>query len=261
MFTTASQEARSYTQKKNMRYSIYPDRASLGVAAAKAMAGAVGRLLREQSEVNVVFAAAPSQNEFLEALKAREVDWTRINAFHMDEYTGLGAGSTHSFAHYLDEHFFDTAPFKAVHYLNGDAPDLGAECTRYAALLQRFPVDVVCMGIGENNHIAFNDPPVADFSDPDLVKVVTLDPDCRRQQVNDGCFGSLGEVPTRALTLTIPALLASRFIFCMVPGERKATAVFHTLRGSVTEQYPSTILQRHPSVELFLDAESSKLIA
>jgi len=178
----------------------------------------------------------------------------------MDEYIGLDEHAPQSFARYLKEHLFDKIPFKSIHYLRGNGEDLAVECRRYAALLKQLPPDIVCMGIGENNHIAFNDPPVADFNDPEMVKVVVLDADCRQQQVNDGCFASIAVVPERALTLTISALVQGRHIVCIVPGERKANAVYHTLHSPITEQYPSTILRQHHAVEMFLDRDSSKNI-
>jgi glucosamine-6-phosphate deaminase len=176
----------------------------------------------------------------------------------MDEYIGLNEDAPQSFARYLKEHLFDKTAFRSIHFLHGDAEDLDAECRRYAALLKQLPPDIVCMGIGENSHLAFNDPPVADFNDRETVKVVILDADCRQQQVNDGCFPSLAVVPEKALTLTIPALLQGRYIICVVPGVRKANAVYHTLNSPISEQYPSTILRQHRGVEMFLDKDSSK---
>jgi len=233
----------------------------MGAAAARAAADTIRDLLSVQAAVNIIFAAAPSQDEFLAALSEQPVDWQRVNAFHMDEYIGLESRSLQSFAWYLNQQLFEKVAFNQIHYLNGAAADPDAECRRYTALLKQFPADIVCMGIGENNHLAFNDPPVADFNDGETVKIVALDPDCRQQQVNDGCFPSLAAVPERALTLTIPALLDSRHIICVVPGERKARAVYHTLNSPVTEKYPSTILQRHPSVQLFLDADSQSRLS
>jgi glucosamine-6-phosphate deaminase len=246
--------------RDNIRIRTFDNRDQLGEAAARTTADAILRLLTTQPLVNMVFAAAPSQNEFLAALSQYPLDWGRINAFHMDEYTGLDSLSPQSFGYYLKTRLFDKTPFRCVHLLNGIAPDPQAECRRYADLLEQFPTDIVCMGIGENNHLAFNDPPVADFHDPEKVKVVTLDEDCRRQQVNDGCFPSLAAVPKQALTITIPALLDCRHIFAMVPGERKAKAIFNTFNSPITEQVPSTILKQHPAVQLFLDRDSSKLI-
>ncbi len=239
---------------------ILETRVQMGIAAAKAAAATIQTLLSAQEEINIVFAAAPSQNEFLSALIEEPVDWLRINAFHMDEYIGLAADSSATFAYYLKEHLFSKAPFKSIHYLNGNTGDALSECKKYTTLLNQYPTDIVCMGIGENSHIAFNDPPVADFNDREIVKVVTLDNACRQQQVNDGCFTNLDAVPTHALTLTVPALLNCKHILCIVPGERKAKAVFYTFNSAVSEQYPSTALRTHGNVQMFLDKDSSRLL-
>ena len=235
--------------------TVFDDRILLGEAAALAVGQTIRDLLAGQPEVNIIFAAAPSQNEFLQALCNQPLDWKRVNAFHMDEYVGL-----RSFSGYLRDRLVSKVSFGSVHFLDGHAPDPVAECRRYAALLQQSPPDIVCMGIGENSHLAFNDPGVADFNDPVRVKVVTLDGDCRRQQVNDGCFPFLEDVPQEAMTLTIPALMRGRYLFVVVPGERKATAVYHTLNSPVTEHYPSTVLRRHEAVRIFLDRDSSRLL-
>lgn len=242
----------------DIKVKIFADRAQMGAAAARTTANIIRHLMASQPVVNMIFAAAPSQNEFLAALSAEPIEWPRINAFHMDEYIGLNEGAPQSFAYFLKEKLFDKVPLRSIYYLRGDAADLAFECQRYTALLQQMPPDIVCMGIGENNHIAFNDPPVADFNDPEAVKVVVLDANCRQQQVNDGCFPSLAAVPEKALTLTISALVRGRHIICVVPGERKANAVYHTLHSLMSEQYPSTILRQHRGVEMFLDKDSSK---
>ncbi|HLZ86278.1 MAG TPA: glucosamine-6-phosphate deaminase [Puia sp.] len=246
--------------RDNIRVRIFDHRSQLGEAAAQTVADTIRQLQKGQQAVNMIFAAAPSQNEFLAALCRQPLDWSRINAFHMDEYLGPDPASPQSFGHYLRAHLFDKVSAGSVHFINGSTPDPAAECRRYAALLDRFPTDIVCMGIGENNHLAFNDPPVADFRDPEKVKVVELDADCRQQQVNDGCFPTLAAVPKQALTLTIPALMQGRYIFAMVPGERKAAAIANTFNNPVTERYPSTIVKQHAAVQLFLDRDSSKLI-
>ena len=240
---------------------ISENRPQLGADATKLAAGKLRELLAGKDAVNIVFAAAPSQNEFLAALaKEKDIDWTRIRAFHMDEYIGLPEVAPQRFGNYLKEHFFDLVPLREVHFLRGDAVDPDAECRRYAELLIRYPVDVVFMGIGENTHIAFNDPHAARFNDPHMVKVVDLDHACRQQQVNDGCFKRLDDVPRHALTLTIPALMKGHHLFCMVPGKTKAQAVMHTLKSKISEQYPSTILRTHPSAVLFIDSDSSSLL-
>ena len=240
--------------------NIFPTREDMGIAAARSAGKKIQDLLKSQPEVNVIFAAAPSQNEFLVQLQLQDIDWSRVNAFHMDEYIGLDKEAPQGFGNFLRDRIFGKQAFKAVYYLDGNAADIEAECQRYAALLAQYPTDVVCMGIGENGHIAFNDPPVADFNDPHLVKVVELEAACRQQQVNDGCFDYIDEVPTHALTLTVPALVQPQAIFCVVPGPAKATAVYNTLNQPVVEAYPSTILREHNNCQLYLDADSAKLL-
>jgi glucosamine-6-phosphate deaminase len=239
---------------------IYKDRAVMGEAAAAMVCGRINGLLVQQEFVNIIFAAAPSQNEFLAALTRNEtVDWRKVNAFHMDEYIGLPENDAPTFASFLHERVFGRLPFNTVNYLKGNAADVNAECKRYADLLNEYPTDIVCMGIGENGHIAFNDPHVADFNDPNLVKVVSLDAECRQQQVNDQCFSILNDVPKHAITLTIPALMAGRYLYSMVPGLRKAQAAFNTLNAAINEECPATILRRHADAVLFLDEDSGGL--
>jgi glucosamine-6-phosphate deaminase len=241
---------------------VYPDRLSMGQSAAEMVADRITLLLKEQEFVNIIFAAAPSQNEFLAALIAiKHIDWKRINAFHMDEYIGLPEGAPQKFGSFLKGKIFKHAPFNSINYLDGNAVNPDNECNRYADLLAQYPPDIVCMGIGENGHVAFNDPHVADFNDPFKVKVVDLDHECRLQQVNDGCFDSINQVPTHALTLTVPALMASKYVYCMVPGKNKANAVYNTLNAGINEQCPASVLRKHPQAVLFLDEDSSfKLI-
>jgi len=243
-----------------LNVGVYATRVEMGAEAARRVTEKIQSLLREQPVVNIIFAAAPSQEEFLQALWQSSIEWGRIRAFHMDEYIGLPPGAVQSFGNFLRERLFDKAPFLAVHYIDGDAVDQGKECQRYADLLKKYPPDIVCMGIGENGHIAFNDPPVADFADPYVVKVVELDLACRQQQVNDGCFAELRSVPTHAITLTIPTLMAAPYIYCIVPGRLKAEAVFNTLHREIIEAYPATILRNHAHAELFLDRMSAEKV-
>ncbi|MDN3656814.1 glucosamine-6-phosphate deaminase [Ferruginibacter paludis] len=247
---------RKFTTDK-LQTKIYASRTAMGEAAAGAVIARINELLTSRDVVNIIFAAAPSQNEFLAALTNSILDWSRVRAFHMDEYIGLHPDAPQGFGNFLKEKLFNKLPFAAVHYLNGNDATPSAKCKRYAALLQQYPVDIVCMGIGENGHLAFNDPPVADFNDAQLVKIVELDQACRQQQVNDGCFATIGLVPTHAITLTIPALMAAPFIYCMVPGPTKAVAVFNTLHQDILELYPSTVLRRHNNAVLYLDGLSS----
>lgn len=248
-------------QKDLLRVQIYETRGEMGRAAAADIKACMLSLLATRDELRMIFAAAPSQNEVLEALVTdKDIPWERVNAFHMDEYIGLPADAPQGFGNFLKAHIFGLAPFKSVSYINSTAEDAEAECLRYAALLAEKPVDIVVMGIGENGHIAFNDPPVADFEDRQAVKPVTLDEICRNQQVNDGCFASLAEVPKTAITLTVPTLLAGKHLFCIVPAKTKAGAVYATLTDAINEKCPATVLRRHESAVLYLDADSSALL-
>ena len=206
----------------------------------------------------MIFAAAPSQNEFLETLRgAEKIDWKRVTAFHMDEYLGLSADAPQSFRRYLKERLFDRVHPGEVHLIAGEAPSPEEECARYAHLLAEAPIDIVCLGIGENGHLAFNDPPVADFADPKMVKVVELDEACRRQQVHDGCFARFEEVPTHAITLTIPVLLSGGWLYCVVPGPTKREAVEKALTSPISPACPASILRTHARARLYLDRDSA----
>lgn len=240
---------------------IHGNRGELGRAAGKAAASYLREVLARQSSARVIFACAPSQDEFLATLTAEPaIAWSRVTAFHMDEYVGLPADHPANFRHYLRRHLTARVTPGVVHELAGDAPDASAECTSYGDLLAEAPIDVIFLGIGENGHLAFNDPPVADFRDPARVKIVELDAACREQQVNDGCFPSLAQVPRQALTLTIPTLVGAARMYCMVPGRRKAAAVTAALQGPVAEACPASILRTHPAATLFLDRDSASLL-
>jgi glucosamine-6-phosphate deaminase len=240
---------------------ICDDRTELGRLSAEAVHDKITRLSETKEEINMLFAAAPSQNEFLEALRAYEdIPWQRINAFHMDEYIGLDHDAPQRFGTFLKERIFGLVPFGSVNYIEGDSKELEQECQRYSDLLKRYPLDIACAGIGENGHLAFNDPPVANFHDRRLVKVVALDERCRRQQVNDGCFSEISLVPRSALTLTIPAIMAADYIVCMVPGLTKAEAVRDTLCGEISEQCPASVLRLHGAASLYIDQDSAKLL-
>jgi glucosamine-6-phosphate deaminase len=244
-----------------LHVNVYPTRDAMGMTAAKDAAAQIQQLLNTKAFVNIIFAAAPSQNEMLFHLSShQDIDWGRINAFHMDEYVGLQPTAPQRFGHFLDQAIFGKLPFHDVHYINGNASNPEEECSSYAALLEANPVDIVCMGIGENTHIAFNDPHVADLNDPLMVKLVDLDEVSRMQQVHDGCFASIEAVPQTAITLTIPALLKAASIFCVVPGINKAQAVYHTINSPVSALYPSTALRQHEQASLYLDVNSASLV-
>lgn len=230
----------------------------MGLVAAHETAKMMRKFLAEKQEIAMIFAAAPSQNEFLaELIKMPDLDWTRVLAFHMDEYIGLPEDAPQRFGKFLKEAIFDKLPFKQINYLDGNATDLQTEIERYTNLLKQHPVDITCMGIGENGHLAFNDPPVADFKDPVLVKIVELDDICRQQQVNDGCFSHFDAVPTQALTLTIPALLNAKWISCVVPAKSKAKAVKETLTAKISSECPASILRTHDAANLYLDPDAA----
>lgn len=248
--------------KDNLKVKIMPDRSEMGIAAAEDIRMRILALLKDKAEVNMVFAAAPSQNEVLAALCSYgDIPWDRINAYHMDEYIGLpDEYRDKSFGTYLTEHILGRVKFRSVNLINALALDAEAECARYAELLMKNPVDIVVMGIGENGHIAFNDPWVAKFDDDKSVKVVMLDEMCRQQQVNDGCFPSIDCVPKYAITLTCPMLVSAPHLFCVVPASTKAGAVKRTVTGEINEECPATLLRRQPDATLYLDDRSSALL-
>ena len=227
-------------KKDNLSVNVYQSREEMGRAAATDIKACILALLKKKETINMIFAAAPSQNEVLAALATdREIPWNRVNAFHMDEYIGLPADAPQAFGNFLAQHIFGLADFRSVHYIDRSATDADAECARYGALLAEYPTDIVVMGIGENGHVAFNDPPVADFCDPKVVKPVLLDEICRNQQVHDGCFATLADVPTTAITLTVPTLFRGKHLFCIVPAKTKANAVRATLCDEIGEACPA----------------------
>ena len=244
-----------------LTYKIYETRKEMGLMAAKEAAEEIKAQIAKKGEINMIFAAAPSQNEFLASLIAdKEIDWTKIHAFHMDEYIGLDKDAPQGFGNFLYNAIFGKVPFASVNYIDITATDPYAEAERYAALLAEHPCDIICMGIGENGHIAFNDPHVAEFDDKYAVKPVELDNVCRMQQVNDGCFASIDLVPTHAMTLTIPTLVAPEAVFCIVPAPTKANAVYNTVMGEITEACPASILRHHNNATLYLDTDSAARI-
>ncbi|MBQ4047851.1 MAG: glucosamine-6-phosphate deaminase [Clostridia bacterium] len=241
--------------KDKLAVQVYATRAEMGVAAADDIAACMQALLAEKETINMVFAAAPSQNDVLASLLSRDLGWERVNAFHMDEYVGLKKEDPQSFGNYLNEHVFSKANFKNVYYV----ADYGLA---YEELLAKNHIDIVCLGIGENGHIAFNDPGVADFNDPLRIKKAELDDVCRMQQVHDGCFPTFDDVPTHAYTLTIPQMVSADHMFCVVPAPTKANAVYNTVNLEITDQCPATILRRHDHAVLYCDADSAaKLLA
>ncbi len=241
-----------------MKVYLAESRTELGTLAAHDIAAALRRGLHEKTSLRIILAAAPSQSEMLAALaRERDIDWHRVTAFHMDEYIGLAEDAPQRFGSWLKREFFDHVPVAKFHLMNpGSDPE--AACRTYAEMLAEAPIDVVLLGVGTNGHLAFNDPP-ADLQDPLAVKVVQLDKMCREQQVLDGCFATLDRVPMKAITLTVPTLLAGRELFCCVPGRHKNAAVKAMMESPISGACPATALRTHPHCTLYLDPESSSL--
>lgn len=248
-------------QVDQLRVQVHANRSGMGAAAASRAAQVLRGQIAQQGAARMIVASAPSQDELISNLAAApDINWSRVTIFHMDEYVGLAADHPASFRRYQQEHLLTKIRPAAFHGIRGEAKNTIAECQRYAALLQEKPIDLVCLGVGENGHIAFNDPPVADFNDPQAVKVVELDSACRQQQVNDGCFPDFASVPQQAITLTCPTLRSGRTLVCVVPGPRKAAAVRAMLCGPIATACPASVLRRHPDATLYLDAAAAGLL-
>ncbi len=240
-----------------MSCRVFETRAEMGFCAGSEIAAKLKELLGEKEEVNVMFAAAPSQSETLQTLMDDpDVAWERVNAFHMDEYVGLDETHPAGFRNFLKQAVFNKKVFKSVHLINGNADNAEQEADRYSELLKCHPLDICVLGVGENGHIAFNDPAVADFEDKKLVKVVELDHKCRMQQVHDGCFQVLEQVPAHAITVTIPGLCAAEWMCCSVPAATKAEAIDRMIHGPISEECPATILRQQPHAFLYTDKEA-----
>lgn len=250
-----------YMKVGQMQVYIAESRAQMGEISGHDVAAMLKTLLAIKDEINVMFAAAPSQNDVLATLVSdKEIAWDRVNAFHMDEYIGLSKTAPQGFGNFLRERVFSKADFKTVNYINPEATDPQAEADRYEALLKEFPMDVCILGIGENGHVAFNDPGEADFNDSRLVKVVKLDERCRQQQVNDGCFATIDDVPKNAMTVTVPGLLRAKAMFCIVPTTNKAEAVKNTVKGEINDMCPASILRTKAGAKLYLDPDAASLL-
>jgi len=232
-----------------------------GYAAGQAIEKKIIQLQEQQQHIRMIFAAAPSQDYMLEYLtQSEKIQWNKITAFNMDEYVGLADNAPQLFSQYLERNLFSKVALAEKYTIstNGNVQD---EIKRFSKLIENHPIDIVCLGIGENGHLAFNDPPVANFNDPDMIKLVDLDIVCRQQQVNDGCFSRLGDVPLTALTLTIPTLLRGNALFCVVVGAHKREAVKQALLGAIDASWPATILRKHPNCQYFFDKEAYSEVA
>ena len=245
----------------NLNVYVYESRPKMGQAAASVIAAEIRRAIQERGKAVVILASAPSQNEFLANLAAApDVDWSRVTVFHLDEYLGMDDEAPQSFRRFLIDRLVNKVPLGQFHGLRGDAPDGTAEVTRYTELLQQNPPDFAVLGIGENGHLAFIDPPFCDFNDPESVKVVQLDEICRNQQVNDGAFTSLDQVPRNALSLTIPTLMARPKLFAIAPGPAKREAIKNTVEGPVSTTCPASILRTHSDAHLFIDVVAAEYL-
>ncbi len=242
-----------------MVISISNNKQELGRRAAAQGASFIRQALAHHGEATIIVATGASQFEMLDHLVKEEIDWSRVTAFHLDEYIGLPFTHPASFRRYLKERFVDKVPLKQFHYVNGEADDPVEECRRLGELIRDRRVDVAFIGIGENGHIAFNDPP-ADFETSEPYLVVELDEACRRQQLGEGWFSSLEEVPHKAISMSVRQILKSEKIICSVPDRRKAVAVKNSVEGPVTPEVPASILQTHPATWLFLDKASASLL-
>jgi glucosamine-6-phosphate deaminase len=243
------------------RIYIYPSKRDTSLAAALEVASLLRSALAQRGSARIIVGTGNSQDDLIRALVAApDLDWTRMEVFHMDEYVGMSDEHPASFRRWLKTHLVDVVHPGKVHYAQGDAEDSTQECERYAVLLHAAPIDICFLGFGENGHIAFNDPAVADFHDPVAVKRVTMDERCRRQQVGEGHFPSLAAVPREALTLTCPELMRAEHLIVTVPDQRKAEAVKNALTGPITEACPGSLVRTHPAAAIYLDVDSASLL-
>ena len=239
---------------------MFPGKVEMGAAAAARAAAIIREAIASRGAANVIAATGASQFEFLDALTAAPgIAWPHTAFFHLDEYVGLPSSHPASFRRYLKERIVDRVHPGAFHMIDGGAADPAAECARVGAVLSRHPIDVAFVGIGENGHLAFNDPP-ADFETEAPYLVVALDDACRRQQLGEGWFASLDEVPRRAISMSVRQILKSREVLCVVPDARKARAVRACLEGAVSPRHPASILQEHPRATVFLDPPAAALL-
>src|SRR5665647_417438 len=246
--------------KDKLRVEIFENKEDMGKDAASFVAEKLNQAIKDRGCANLILGTGASQYPLHEVLLKKGLDWTKINLFHLDEYIGLSNQHPASFRKFLKEYIADKVNPKNVYYLEGDAEDIDTEIKRYEKLLKDNPVDVACIGIGENGHIAFNDPAVADFNDPESLKVVEMDEACRMQQVGEGWFPNINHVPKKAVTLTITTIINCKALCCTVPDERKSLAVYNALSGEISPSCPASILRKHDNAVLFLDCFAAKSI-
>jgi glucosamine-6-phosphate deaminase len=252
---------RTSLEVRGVPLDIYPSSVELGAAAAHRAAMLMRDAIAHHGSARIIVGTGNSQKEVIRSLtRSPDLDWSSVEVFHMDEYVGMADMHPASFRRWLKDHMVDTVHPGRVHYLQGDSQDLAEETRRYAELLAKGPIDLCLIGFGENGHIAFNDPGFADFEDPQVVKVVTLDPRCRRQQVGEGHFPDIDSVPDEAITLTCPTLMKAEHVISCVPNERKARAVRDALMGPLTTACPASLVLRHPSAHIYVDTASASML-
>ncbi len=244
-----------------MRFYIFESNEQLGKRAAEDAAALLRQEVAKHGQTSIILATGNSMLTFMSALRtAKDIPWDKVALFHQDEYLGLSEEHPASFAGYIREKMVAFVHPAAYYPIRGNAPDVKLEMQRYADLLRKFPPTISIVGIGENGHLAFNDPP-ADFETKAVIHEVDLDLKCRMQQVNEGHFQTIDQVPSRAITLTIPALLAVKHVLAVVPEARKAQPVKAALEGPVTPYCPASILRTKPNVTMYLDRESSSFLS
>ncbi len=247
-------------KKDNLQVEVYKEVEAMGNAAANFVQNKLAEAIELNETANLILATGASQFSFLKALLKKKIDWEKITVFHLDEYKGISENHPASFCKYLKDRILNKVYPKKIYFLKGDVEDIDNEMKQYEEALRNHPIDVACIGIGENGHIAFNDPAVADFNDSKLVKLVELDAMCRNQQFKEGWFPTFEDVPKEAITLTITAIMNCKTISCVVPDKRKSEAVYNTLYSTIDTQCPATILRTHPNTILFLDKNAANLI-
>jgi len=244
--------------KDKLKVEIYTSASEMGKCAAAFVEKKLRIAIRERNSANLILGTGASQYPLHDALLILNIEWNKINLFHLDEYIGITDNHPASFRKFLRERIAEKTSPRNVFYINGDSSDITAEIKRYEMVLKENPIDVACIGIGENGHIAFNDPGVADFTDPVYLKVVEMDEACRKQQVGEGWFSSLKFVPQKAVTLTVTAIMDCKYLCCTVPDERKSDAVFNALTNEINTSCPASVLRRHKNAILFLDRFAAK---
>jgi glucosamine-6-phosphate deaminase len=241
-----------------MEIIISENKQVLGTVAAQRGAALIRKAILENGKANIIVATGASQFEMLSQLVKEDIDWSVVTAFHLDEYIGVSDTHPASFRKYLKERFVDLVSPKEFVYVNGDF-DPYQECVRLGKLISNHPIDVAFVGIGENSHLAFNDPP-ADFETEEAYLVVTLDEECRRQQMGEGWFPTLDDVPKQAISMSIKQIMKTKAIICSVPDLRKANAVKKTVEGTISSAIPSSIMRQHEAVWLYLDTDSASML-